>query len=322
MKGSPIRGSSLAGRAWQGSGEFAKLAPEPATPLAAWLWAAAFAALVVTAFFYAAGQVAIPRSQAFAAFNRERADAFASASRPDELRVVLIGNSRVKYGTLDEAGLSGLAADLGYGSMRFLRLVNNWAVFEDFAALEDAILAARPHVVVIQTELLAQERAERARALLLRDYAEWLAFGRGLWNPGDVDQAELQYDTPCAHETAPNALRERERRVRRWLRLQPDGASAGLARAFVGRASAQGATVVLLDVPRTTVMEAAKAAANSDIEATASLLIAAQPGVRLLEPAGPPDQLYCDLVHMDEDGRRAFSARLVAALASLAHPSP
>jgi hypothetical protein len=316
-----MSGPSLAGRAWQDSPGLAKAVREPAPPLVAWLWAAAFALLAVTAFLHAAGQVSIPRSQAFLAFNRERAEAFASASRPDELRVVLIGNSRVKYGTLDEAGLGELAADQGHGRMRFLRLVNNWAVFEDFAPLEDTVLAARPHVVVIQTELLAQERAERARAVLLRDYVEWLAFGRGLWNPGNVDQAELQHGTPCAHETGPNAIEEREQRVRHWLRIEPDGASARLARAFVRRATAQGATVVLLDVPRTSAMEDATADASGEIQASASRLIAAQPQVRVLEPAGPPDQLYCDLVHMDEPGRRAFSALLVVALSSLARLS-
>ena len=93
-------------------------------------WAVAFAALAVTAFFYAAGEVEIPQSQAFLEFNPRRASEFAAAPRGDELRVVMLGNSRLKYATLDKARLAGLAADLGYGRVRFLRLVNNRAVFE------------------------------------------------------------------------------------------------------------------------------------------------------------------------------------------------
>ncbi|MGH8721601.1 MAG: hypothetical protein ACREU4_06430 [Burkholderiales bacterium] len=234
---------------------------------------------------------------------------------------MLLGNSRLKYGTLSEAELGTLAAELGYRPMRFLRLVNNWAVFEDFAALESVLLAARPDVVVMQIDLLAQERAEPARALLLREYAEWLMVGRGPWNPGDLDQAELQFGTPCAHEAGPNALEERRRRVGRWLRVEPDGAGARLAGAFVSRAAAEGIAVVLLRVPRTSTMESAMGEADENILATASRLMAAYPGIRLLAPAGPPDQLYCDLVHLDAAGRRAFSTRLVAALPTLSRAS-
>jgi len=169
-----MSGSALAGGAWEHPSQLAKGSADTAPPLLAWLWAAAFAALAVAAFFHLAGKLAMPQSQAFLTFNQERVEAFASAQAPDALRIALLGNSRLKYGTLGEAELAALAADLGHRPMRFLRLVNNWAVFEDFAALESAILAARPDVVVLQMDLLAQERAEPARALLLRDYVEWL----------------------------------------------------------------------------------------------------------------------------------------------------
>jgi hypothetical protein len=280
----------------------------------AWLWAAAFATLAVAAFFHLAGMLAIPQSQAFLAFNQERVGAFASADASDAPRIVLLGNSRLKYGTLSEAELGGLAADLGHRPMRFLRLVNNWAVFEDFAALDGAILAARPDVLVLQMDLLGQERAEPARALLLREYVEWLLVGRGSWNPGDVDQAELQFGTPCTPENGPDALEERRRRVGHWLRIEPDGASGRLARDFASRAAAAGIAVVVLAVPRTSAMEGAMGEADERFLASANALVAAHPKIRLLAPAGPPDRLYCDLVHMDEAGRRAFSARLLGSL--------
>ncbi|HEX5078209.1 MAG TPA: hypothetical protein VFV80_03595 [Geminicoccaceae bacterium] len=312
---------SFAKRSWEISSRSATPAAA-APPLAAWLWAVAFAALAVAAFCQAARDVAIPPSQAFLAFNQKRADAFARAGERDAPKILLLGNSRLKYGTLGEAELGELAAGLGHGRMRFLRLVNNWAVFEDFAGLEPTLLAARPDVLVLQTELLAQERAEPARAVLLRDYAEWSMVGRGPWNPGDVDQAELQYGTPCTRESGPKALEERRRWVGRWLRVEPDGASAQLAERFVRRALAQQITVILLQVPRTSAMEEATVAENRQIQTAVDRLMAAYPQIRLLAPAGPSDRRYCDLVHMDETGRRSFSRRLLDALFGLTRSSP
>jgi hypothetical protein len=313
-----MSGLSLAEHEWRGSpASLGKETREIAPPVVAWLWAVGFAALAVTAFFYAAGKVEIPESQAFLEFNQGRAGEFAARPQGDELRVVMLGNSRLKYATLNEARLAGLAADLGYGRMRFLRLVNNWAVFEDFAPLGDTIVAARPHVIVMQLDLLAQERAERARALLLREYLEWLVFGRGPWNPGDMDQPDLQYGTPCAKDHSPESLQERKRRVQRWLLLQPDGPSSRLARAFVARAAAQGTAVMLLDVPRTSTMETAARAASGEMRAAAERLTLLHPEVRLVAPAGPADQLYCDLVHMAAPARGAFSAGLLGALAQV-----
>ena len=311
-----MSGLSLAEQEWRDSpASLGKGARDIAPPVGAWLWAVAFAALAVTAFFYAAGQVHIPESQAFLEFNQRRAGEFAAPPQGDEMRVVMLGNSRLKYATLHDAQLADLAADLGYGRMRFLRVVNNWAVFEDFAPLADAIVAARPHVVVMQLELLAEERAERARVLLLREYVEWLMFGRGPWNPGDIDQTDLQYGTPCAMDPAAETLEERKRRVRRWLLVQPDGPSSRLARAFVAQVAAQGTAVMLLALPRTSAMEAAARSASGEVLAAAERLILLHPEVRLVAPAGPGDQLYCDLVHMAEAARGAFSAELLGALA-------
>jgi hypothetical protein len=313
-----MSGTSLAEREpIRSAADLGRPAREQAPPLVAWLWAAAFAALMVTAFFHAAGQVEIPQSQAFLEFNQRRVNEFAERRKTEELRVVMLGNSRLKYGTLDEDQLAGLAAESGYGQTRFLRLVNNWAVFEDFASLRDALLAARPHVLVIQLELLAQERAQDARALLLREYAQWRIFGRGPWNPGDVDQAELQYATPCADGQSPEALEERKRRIRRWLRFQPDGPSSRLARAFIAQATAQGTAVVLLAIPRTSTMETAFQSTSDEMLAAARRLLSHHRQIDLLEPSGPPDRQYCDLVHMAEPARRTFSAWLVGALSTL-----
>jgi hypothetical protein len=309
-----MSGLSLARPEWSSSpASLGNGARELAPPLVAWLWAVAFAALAVALFLYAAGKVDIPESQAFLEFNQQRADDFAAPPQGDELRVVMLGNSRLKYATLHDAQLADLAADLGYGRMRFLRLVNNWAVFGDFAPLADAIVAARPHVIVMQLELLAEERAERARVLLLREYVEWLMFGRGPWNPGDVDQRELQYGTPCAMVAA-ETLEERQRRVRRWLLVRPDGPSSRLARAFIAQVAAQGTAVMLLTLPRTSTMESAARSASDEMRAAAERLILLHPEVGLVAPAGPADPLYCDLVHMAEPARGAFSAELLRAL--------
>ena len=156
--------------------------------------------------------------------------------------------------------------------------------------------------------------------MLLREYTEWLVFGRGPWNPGDMDQTELQYGTPCANEHSPEALEVRKRRVGRWLLIQPDGPSSRLSRAFIARAAAQGAAVVLLALPRTSTMEAAVRSASGEMLAAADQLISLHPRTHLLAPAGPPDQLYCDLVHMAEPARRGFSAWLVGALSRLGGP--
>ncbi len=281
-----------------------------AAPPIAWAWAAALGFVAVAGALVATVHVEVPPSEAFEAFNRDRLRAFAEGPRDAGLRVVLLGNSRLKFATLLDAPADGPDA-----AVVPLRIANDWAVFSDFAPLADDILGARPDAVVIQAALLAQERGNVAGLRLLRDYAEWRAVGRGQWNPGRIDQHALQFGRDCVGEFTPEAVDARLERTGRWLTLDPAGGNHQALRAFVARAAELGIAVVVVRIPSVALYEEAAGAALDGAVATGLAALPGDAGVRLLRfPDGLDQGHYCDIVHMNERGRVRFTAWLVDAL--------
>ena len=295
-------------------------------PLVSWVWALAVVAMLLSRPPEILG-IEVPHSEAFQEFNNPRLDAFGSgtltriAGGPEPLRVVALGNSRLKHATFDDHGFGDFAATLGEERIEYLRIVNNWAVFKDFELITEQILALEPDVVVLQLELLGLERGALGRTLLTREYIIWRLAGFGPWNPRNADQDELQFYKPCTNIQTEDALSRRLERTYEWLRDDTAAESPRLAREFIAKASSLGTRVVLLGIPMTERMERERPSTPQHLQEIARELEAGTNGVvHLNYPEVLPDDRYCDFVHMNEPGREEFSAWLVRELVGLARP--
>lgn len=293
-------------------------------PLVSWVWALAVVATLLSRPPEILG-IEVPHSEAFQDFNGPRLDAFGSgtptqsASGPEPLRVVALGNSRLKHATFDDHRFGDFAAALGEERIAYLRIVNNWAVFKDFELLSERILSLEPDVVVLQLELLGLERGALGRARLTREYIIWRLAGFGPWNPRNVDQDELQFHKPCTNIQTEDALSRRLDRTYEWLHDDTAAESARLAREFIAKASSLGIGVILLGIPMTERMEQKRPSNPQNLLEIARELEAETKGVIYLNyPEVLPDDRYCDFVHMNKSGREEFSAWLVRELVRLA----
>ena len=295
-------------------------------PLVSWIWALVIVAVPLSRPPEILG-IEVPHSEAFQEFNDPRLDAFGSgpltqvAGGPEPLRVVALGNSRLKHATFDDHRFGDFAAMLGEEQVEYLRIVNNWAVFKDFELITEQILALEPDVVVLQLELLGLERGTLGRTILTREYIIWRLAGYGPWNPRNADQDELQFHKPCTNIQTEEALSRRLERTYEWLREDTAAESARLAREFIAKASSLGIRVVLLGIPMTERMEQERPSNPQRLLEIARELEAKANGVIYLNyPEVLPDDRYCDFVHMNEPGREEFSAWLVRELVGLARP--
>lgn len=296
----------------------------PATPLSVWTLALLLAVVLGFGGFECLFRWGPPGLTAFEQYNLGRIREFSKRAANADLRIVMLGNSRLKYSTPPDVDFSKLLSDASGRHVEVLRLVNNWAVFHDFAELLDPIAALKPDIIVLQLQLLGQERALAARSLILQDYVDWLISGNHQpWNPGDIDQAALQTAVPCVHDFSDAALRDRLARTRQWLSFDPDSPSGRKARDWA-RAEAAGDTkVLILSIPRTPTI---KQATGIDFDEKSSDVID-----RLLDTQGItfarfdeplPQDAFCDVVHMDEQGRERLTAWLVERLTALGGERP
>lgn len=289
-----------------------------AAPPLAWLWAIAI--FLVTLAFYVIwlDRMEFPKSIAFRDYNLARIASFDAAfPKGEAFRVVTIGNSRLKFGILDDDEMTELARKMGTGRFGVLRLVNNWAVFEDFELLTDQLLAIRPDVIVLQLDLLGTERAESNTASLKREYLIWQLFGYGPWHPYFESPDAMQYDKPCAGVDPETHVKTRIPRTRRFLTIDVPGASGRLAQAFIREAARAGIPVTVMTIPSTAIMERAHPSDQRPfLEALAEARKAGGDIPLLRYPDPIPDHGFCDAVHMNEAGRTAFSRWFISKLTS------
>ena len=283
-----------------------------AAPLVCWLWALAFVSVAGPVFDHASRSAEVPPSAAFRDFNLPRVEAFASSRRDTGLRVVTLGNSRLRYATFRNTGMADLSRRMGTGDMAFLRLTNHWAVFEDFQILADELLAADPDVIVLQLELLGIEPSDRKRRIVLGNYLAWQLFGAGAWNPLHYDQRNAQFLLVCKNIRNDLNYTGRIRRRGDWMSDREFGRSAKLARDFVLQAAARGIRVLLVTIPKTPRMEAALPSDRKALlEAAAALQHESDNIVLLRYPREIPVERYCDFEHLNAAGRELYSAWLI-----------
>lgn len=277
------------------------LAPRaPRLPLVTWLYAVLFA----VGFLFFVPHHVIPPSQAFYLHNAARLEALKEQAEPNSFRIVLLGDSRLRFAIHDDDAFAMAIEERLGRSVKSVRLVNNGAAFEDFAPLTADILDAGPDLVVIQEEQLARRRPFRTAPLRIREYVRWRLVGDGPWNPGDLDQAAMQNDNTCDPE--PDSVHEHLRLVEASIARDRSGGAARQVASFVNAARASGVDVVFLAVPITTIGQ--QVLPDHTIE-TDYLTLAIGEDIS--------DSFFCDAVHMHEGGRAIYSAWLADALADV-----
>ena len=291
----------------------------PSTPLSVWTLALFLAVVLGFGGFECLFRWGPPGLTAFEQYNLGRVGEFSKRAADADLRIVMLGNSRLKYATPPDGEFSRLLSDASGRHVEVLRLVNNWAVFHDFAELLDPIAALKPDIIVLQLQLLGQERALGARSLILQDYVDWLISGNHQpWNPGGIDQAALQTAVPCVRDFSDAALHDRLVRTRQWLSFDPDSLSGKKAREWARAEAGAAAKVLILSIPRTpTIQQATGVDFDEQSSDVVDRLLGTQ-GIsfaRFDEPL--PQDAFCDVVHMDEEGRQRLTAWLVGRLTAL-----
>lgn len=272
-------------------------------PLVVWAYALAFSLLLFWQLHdYLVGDT--PRSEAFHLHNAARLERLAQAVEDGALGVVLLGDSRLRYATPQDESISALLSESLGRAVSAVRIAHDWAVYDDFAGLAPLILEARPALVVLQEELFAKERETPGRLLLGREYLLWRITGRGPWNPGGKDQELYQREQRC-EVLADVDAEVRKEKVFLWVRFDPSGANAEAIAAFQRQAEAQGTAIAVLTIPVTADARAVIPGYDHPDDART-----------LAMKGGVPDQDFCDPVHMDPEGRAAFTAWLIPNLAA------
>jgi hypothetical protein len=284
------------------------------------MWAGLFAVLAMQAFLVASSRFDPPVSEPFYRFNSARVERFAApeaGSSDEAFRVVLLGSSLTKFGTLGQSEMADLAAAAGLGPSRFLRLIRYGVVFSDLAGLAEEILRARPDVIIMQLDLLLHEHGEPMRQQLFRKYLKWLLAGPGPWDADRLDQHELQFNNVCPWEQSEEMWRYLVRDQETLLSYDPAGKSARMARDFVLKAAAAGTHVVLLAYPRTPRMEAFKPLMHPLLIDVVRSLIRSDRISYWRYPGRLPDDAFCDFAHLNRKGQEGFSRWLIDELAAL-----
>ena len=278
-----------------------------ALPLVTWAYALVFALLLSWRLFdHLISDT--PPSQSYHRFDAERLTALGKAVAQGAVGIVLLGDSRLRYATWHDEPLAAAIAERLGRPVHLVRLVHDWGVFGDFAPLAPLLLDARPALVVIQDELFAKERETPGRLLLGRTYLLWQLFGRGPWNPDGRDPATYQDEQRC-EVLAQIDAQARKERVFLWVGFDPAGANARAADAFADAVETVGGNVAVLSIPITS-------------EGSAILPGFERPADARTLPAPPAiaDNAFCDVVHMNEQGRDRFSRWLIDAVAARLAP--
>lgn len=284
--------------------------------LSLWRRAAAVLSLLVLGLIGIGLAVGAPPSQAYYEFNLQRLREFRAeheSREPRTLRVAMLGNSRLKNGTIEAAQIDRWAAQYGYARIEYFRLVANWAVFRNFAPLLDQVQALQPDVYVVQMDLLIDDMAPDFERQLAFNYLRWLTAGDGPWSWYEPQDEQL--GLVCTNEGQPEM-----RAARAVMKLTNDSESQSpqMARAFIRKVASAGAEVLLVSVPKSDAFERVSPSVNDRMLNAARQLAAGLPSVTVAPfVESLPDDHFCDVTHLNRQGAAAYSRWLVEQLATV-----
>jgi len=225
-------------------------------------------------------------------------------------KVVIIGNSKMRYATYEEGLLEKSAHKLGL-DIAFLRLLSNNAVFSHFDHALDDVLAQRPDIVVVQAPLLIQEPTVGGSGFrFFQQYVRWRLFGGTI---DGVDPLRIQHELICPRDVSDRNLAERRERIERRRVYDAAGANAQVATAFINNARAQGIQVVAVTVPVVGELESYLESRGDGAKIREQALPLAQSSWTFSQAL--PNDLFCDPIHMAPEGREIYSAWLIERVA-------
>jgi hypothetical protein len=284
--------------------------------LALWRRSAVVVAVIILTLISTIASVDAPASQAFIEFNHQRVREFRDRhdpKHPHTLRVVMLGNSRLKNATIDAEQPALSATDPRPERIESFRLVANWAVFRNFEPLLDEIRGLRADVYVIQMDLLVEEMAPSFQHQLAFRYLRWLTAGKGVWTWYEPKKEQL--DLVCTNESEPEM---RATRAETKLIVDPSAASPQMAQDFIAAVTAAGARVLLVSVPKSEPFERIMPSVSPTMIATARQIANSTPGVTIAAyPNALPIDHFCDVTHLNREGAAAYSRWLVDRLSSV-----
>ncbi len=249
---------------------------------------------------------AAPPSAGFVSFNQGRISETVSLPSASATRIVLIGNSRLKYATGSQSDLARLLSTRHGIDVTVVRVVNNLAVFEDFEPLTQEILALRPKIIVLQDDLARTERSLKAEAFYLRGYIKWLLFGTAEWDPWEIDHREVQEDLKCGRGPNSRNIVKELGRTEQWIRPSLTGESAEQLEKFLEQLAQHGLDAVFVSVP-VSPLYATHVASKREPNGGFSEERIRELGAELLKPSiALTDEHFCDLKHLNKSGRQIY----------------
>lgn len=265
---------------------------------------------VVALLPYRVGSAA-PVPSAIAHYAEGRVQTFSAELEAGATGVVLLGDSRLLYGTASDYTMqqrlgSALGADVAV-----MRLAGPGATYQNYASVADAIVDAQPRLVVLQEDLL-DRRDTSAPVVSARNTILWNAAGGELWNPtGNLLPLDQDWDvcpdgalTGLAPSDAVEAILASQEAS--GLEYRSHGTHVEAVEDFVARLLGAGVDVVTLAIPQTALADEAiprsATARSTSVE-------------QLVVDVTIDDNDYCDPAHLSPHGRDRFVDALVPAIA-------
>jgi hypothetical protein len=304
------------GRGWRREAA-GSAAPRDPPPLRIWI----ATALVLSAFFTVSIVSFSRHEDQFLPYNRARVAAFAEHEpSTGSYRVVALGDSRLKYATLNERELTGLAESFGIPDLRFLRIVENAATYRRFEGLADPILTSRPDLLLIQLDVIFRERAlltayEEYKSYLTR-WIRHLLWGFPLENPEG-----RQIGIGCAEDEPRERLWAHATTYERRLYIDPSSRNVDGALRLARRAQQAGTDVAFLEIHSSPELRAHfRGTGLDDREALDRLRRASDLPIWRFPPELANSEHYCDYIHLNAPARVHFSHWLIGRIAAATRP--
>jgi hypothetical protein len=287
-------------------------------PLDAWVYAGAILAAVILALLPISATDEVRKPNSFVEYNSARIAEAADSRRGGF--VILLGNSKLKYATDIDKIREHYSIENPGKPPSLVRIVYNDAVFADLGDIPETVLGANPDLIIVQADLVLNDRSIGQVLRLLQAYARWRLFpSDGKIILTDINNAALQYETPCRNDFNIERL---EKFLLRIANPDTSGSieheNARAALAFMNRARERNIPVAILPLinhPR----------AMAEIGNERDLLLEraiTDVDVALWQTpmsVGIGSDDFCDFVHLNDAGRTKLSiwlARMIAATLS------
>jgi hypothetical protein len=245
-------------------------------------------------------------------------------------RIIAIGGSLLICAVPSDEEMESLAQHEGYGEIRFLRLSRIQSSFEHFLPMMERVIAARPDILLIDSDILSFRLQQPEHSKWLEEYGEFCRERlKESLHRFDRHRSQSRSDREMAALTGAALLDSLPARNAQFfssyreviVHRKPRGAlSPGdpiLARLKLARA--RGIRVILLELPRSRQAEMIMPARHLQKSRELRRQLEQECGVRTLEfPYRFPLDMYRDYSHLTGPGAERYSRWLIAQTVEMA----